>query len=76
MNRNLTIAKLVLVITVAVLAISPASSAKKRFHRATLVQTNYLAPIGYTVSQGGIYHNDVLPNGTVTGPIGPEANGG
>jgi hypothetical protein len=28
------------------------------------------------VYQGGIYHQDVLPNGTVTGPIGPEVNGG
>jgi hypothetical protein len=31
------------------------------------------APRGY---QGGIYHQEVLPNGTVTGPIGPDANGG
>jgi hypothetical protein len=22
------------------------------------------------------YHQDVLPNGTVTGPIGPDVNGG
>jgi hypothetical protein len=22
------------------------------------------------------YHHDVLPNGTVTGPIAPDANGG
>jgi hypothetical protein len=30
-------------------------------------------PFGYN---GGIYHNEVLPNGTVTGPIGPQVNGG
>jgi hypothetical protein len=28
------------------------------------------------VYQGGIYHQEVLPNGTVTGPLGPEVNGG
>jgi hypothetical protein len=28
------------------------------------------------VSQSGPYHQEVLPNGTVTGPIGPEVNGG
>ena len=26
--------------------------------------------------QSGPYHQDVLPNGTVTGPIGPQVNGG
>jgi hypothetical protein len=31
------------------------------------------API---VSQSGPYHQEVLPDGTVTGPIGPETNGG
>ena len=25
---------------------------------------------------GGTYHDDVLPNGAVTGPIAPDANGG
>jgi hypothetical protein len=24
----------------------------------------------------GIYHQDRLPNGTLTGPLGPDANGG
>jgi hypothetical protein len=28
------------------------------------------------IYQGGIYHQEVLPNGTVTGPLGPEVNGG
>ena len=26
--------------------------------------------------QGGIYHQGVLPNGTVTGPLGPQVNRG
>jgi hypothetical protein len=28
------------------------------------------------VSVSGPYHQEVLPDGTVTGPIGPETNGG
>jgi hypothetical protein len=30
----------------------------------------------YHQANAGIYHQDVLPDGTVTGPLGPEANGG
>jgi hypothetical protein len=26
--------------------------------------------------ENGIYHQDRLPDGTVTGPLGPEVNGG
>jgi hypothetical protein len=29
-----------------------------------------------TVYQSGPYHQEVLPNGTVTGPISPDVNGG
>jgi hypothetical protein len=31
---------------------------------------------GYSISQGGPYHKDVLPDGTIIGPIAPDANGG
>jgi len=31
------------------------------------------APLVY---QSGPYHQEVLPDGTVTGPIAPQANGG
>ena len=30
----------------------------------------------YPYIQSGPYHEDILPNGTLTGPIAPEANGG
>jgi hypothetical protein len=29
-----------------------------------------------TLYESGPYHQEVLPDGTVTGPIGPETNGG
>jgi hypothetical protein len=59
MNKNMTVAKLVLSSIFAML-VSGSAFAEKH-------------PIGYG---GGIYHNEVLPNGTVTGPIGPQVNGG
>jgi hypothetical protein len=34
------------------------------------------APHELTNSDYGLYRQFVLPDGTVTGPIGPEANGG
>jgi hypothetical protein len=67
MNNNLAITKIVLGITVAALISSSAFAAQKR---SRAIQN----PV--TVIQGGLYHNDVLPNGTVTGPLGPHANGG
>jgi len=33
-------------------------------------------PYEVGVSDSGPYHQDILPDGTVTGPIGPDANGG
>jgi hypothetical protein len=29
-----------------------------------------------SIYQSGPYHQEVLPNGTVTGPLGPQVNGG
>jgi hypothetical protein len=86
MNENLTISKMVLGISIAALVISPAFAATKKsnsshrrsviYYRPAPLQTYYRAPFVYSISQGGIYHNDVLPDGTVTGPIAPHANGG
>ena len=59
MNKNLTVAKLVLGAMFAMLVSVSAFAVQQ--------------PFGYS---GGIYHNEVLPNGTVTGPIGPQVNGG
>jgi hypothetical protein len=67
MNNNLAITKLVLGITVAALISSSAFAAPRK-------PRSIQNPV--TVIQGGLYHNDVLPNGTVTGPLGPHANGG
>ena len=78
MNKNLTITKLVLGITVAALVSSPAFAAQKKspsihktFNRAAPGQM-----VPFSVSPAGLYHNDVLPGGTITGPLGPNANGG
>jgi hypothetical protein len=70
MRTNLTMTILVLGIMVDALVNSPAFAASKKsnplYSRGAPVQT----------FQGGLYHNDVLPGGTITGPIGPEVNGG
>jgi hypothetical protein len=86
MNKNSTITKLVLGIAISILVVGQAFAAKRKSnssfnrsminYRAAPVQTYYRVPFGYSISQGGIYHNDVLPDGTVTGPIAPHANGG
>ncbi len=56
-----------------------------RLAATALVGTIALAPVGFSAAadaasrsylQQGPYHEDVLPNGTVTGPIAPDANGG
>jgi hypothetical protein len=33
-------------------------------------------PVPYWTGERGPYHRDILPDGTVTGPIAPDANGG
>jgi hypothetical protein len=86
MNKNLTITKLALGIAVAALVISPALAAKKKsksiykrstiYYRAAPVQTYNREPFDYSANGRGLYHNDLLPDGTVTGPIGPDVNGG
>jgi hypothetical protein len=72
MNKNLTVTKLVLGIMVATLVGSPALAAPRKSNRTVTGPV----PIGYSVNQGGMFHNNVLPGGTVTGPLGPEVNGG
>jgi hypothetical protein len=73
--------------SVAILVISQVFAAQKKsnasrnqpmmYYRNAPAQTYYRVPFSYSVSQGGIYHNDVLLNGTVTGPLGPDnPNGG
>jgi hypothetical protein len=83
MNKNLTLTKLVLGITVATLILGPALAAPRKSHslqnrhyRAAPVQTYFGEPLGYGAGQSGPYHKDVLPDGTITGPISPDVNGG
>jgi hypothetical protein len=86
MSRNLTIAKIGLGIIAAALVSSAASAVRRKpyslhkrpltYYRTAPVPGYYWLPFGYSISQGGPYHKDVLPDGTVTGPIAPHANGG
>ena len=50
-------------ITIASVGLSQAANAAGGSYHRTSVQS-------------GPYHQDVLPDGTLTGPIGPDANGG
>jgi hypothetical protein len=85
MTKHSTITKLGLGIAVAVLFSCSAIAAPKKsnslhrrsliYYRTAPVQTYNRDPFVYS-ADGSLYHNDVLPDGTVTGPIGPEANGG
>jgi hypothetical protein len=86
MSKKPAIAKIVLGIIAAVLVSSEAPAVRRKAHslhkrpltyyRAIPVQRYRWVPFGYSISQGGPYHKDVLPDGTITGPIAPEANGG
>jgi hypothetical protein len=91
MTKHSTITKLGLGIAVAVLFSCSAIAAPKKsnslhkrsltYYRTAPVQTynrnpSNRNPFVYSVGGRSLYHNDVLPDGTVTGPIGPEANGG
>ena len=86
MTNNSTITKLWLGGAVTIILISSAIAAQKKsntlskrpmtYYRAAPVPAYYREPSGFSISQGGIYHNDVLPDGTITGPIAPHANGG
>jgi hypothetical protein len=86
MTNDSTITKLWLAVALAILFTSSAIAAQKKqntlykrpatYYRAAPVPALYREPFGYSISQGGIYHNDVLPDGTLTGPIAPHANGG
>jgi hypothetical protein len=40
---------------------------------ATVISAASAAP---TIYESGPYHQEVLPDGTVTGPISPDVNGG
>jgi hypothetical protein len=78
--------KLGLGLVVTVLVFDPTNAARKNFHafalrpmiyyRSAPAQIYYRVPFGYTASQNGLYSNDALPDGTITGPLAPEANGG
>jgi hypothetical protein len=48
------------------------------FASVSLSQGANAAPRSYgnPYVQQGPYHEDILPNGTLTGPIAPDANGG
>jgi hypothetical protein len=86
MTRNSAMIKLGLGIAVTVFALDPASAARKSFHalalrpiiyyRSAPAQIYNRVPFGYTASQNGLYDNHALPDGTITGPLAPESNGG
>jgi hypothetical protein len=86
MTKNSTITKLGLSVSISILLSVSAIAAPKRsnslnkrpvtYQRIVPVPLDYREPFVNSVGGGGIYHNHVLPDGTVTGPIGPDVNGG
>jgi hypothetical protein len=86
MIKNSTITKLGLSIAITILFGFSAIAAPKRsnslskrpmaYQRIAPVPSDYREPFVNSIGGSGLYHNHVLPDGTVTGPIGPEVNGG